>query len=110
VGQMHPHDAQIPVFPTESLSSQPSSLGSGHSRTVAHDGEHQHARRLHRWTSRLRLVMHGSGSGANLGARLLRPIRHTLGDLRGRLQRRGAPKQSHANDACRLGHGSRSDD
>jgi hypothetical protein len=29
---------------------------------------------------------------------------HTLGDLRGRLQRRGAPNQSHANDARRLGH------
>jgi hypothetical protein len=57
VGQMHSHDA---VFQAESLSSQPSSLGSGHSPTVAYVGEHQYARRLHRWTSRLRLVMRSS--------------------------------------------------
>jgi hypothetical protein len=31
------------------------------------------------WTSCLRLVMRGSGSGANLGARLLLPIRTPLG-------------------------------
>jgi hypothetical protein len=43
-----------------SLSSQPSSLGTGRSRTGAHVGEHRQAARQRRWTSRLRLVMRSS--------------------------------------------------
>jgi hypothetical protein len=52
--------------------------------------------------TRSRLVMRCSGSGANLGARLLRPIRTLLVGLVRTSQRLGAPKQSHADDAGRL--------
>jgi hypothetical protein len=42
------------------LSSQPISLGRGHSRTGAHVGRHRQARWLNAWTSCLRLIMRRS--------------------------------------------------